>query len=587
MSSSLSSPPPTPHMFTYTSTTSTGGPKTQKLFRVPPLDQTQLISTPDATGIADLVALSVVPANAALCNTIAVTLPPTTFDFREEFSDFLSPIINQGTCGSCWAIASTQALSSRFAIIRNQKVKPLSAAYMLYCTRDTFSTGKDVSYGCTGGSLVDAYWFFNLNGIVSAACLKYDSLGDWDPTSESNTDLRTGTVRTQNAADMTETKTHVSCPMLECPTKEGGDDASEEQPWLFKTAISYIVAGTPSQSGGSEANIRQEIWKNGPVSSGFQVTQDFFTYWKGLLEKTLVGAAQIYVPGKPDDLNNPVMGNHAIQIVGWGDMQGTRFWIIANSWGATTQALHDYGNNGYFMMVRGTNAAAIESNVVGGMPKVHPKVVSALGTPAFLKDREMCSIIRYEINIETLKALDAGKFISLPDVRSEYEFTLPPRSDLQIPHINEFNVCPTDRPAKCWYSGACVVEPNECGITRATGGSVATRSIINSELASSRELQGKYLQHHNARHDIEVPSITRRSRNSKGRSVDGASLLTPITCFPPASLYYTSSTYASPSITSIIVYAVLLCVLLVLVGVMVILIINNKKKTTASTIIIS
>ena len=575
MSSSLSSSQPTPpversandvpsmsHMFTYTSTV---GPKTQKLFRVPPLDQTQLISTPDATGIADQVALSVVPVNASLCNTIAVTPPPTTFDFREEFSDFLSPIINQGTCGSCWAIASTQALSSRFAIIRNQKVKPLSVAYMLYCTRDTFSTGKDISYGCTGGSLVDAYWFFSLNGIVSAACLKYDSLGDWDPTSESNTDLRTGTVRTENAADMTSTKTHVSCPMLECPSKEGGDDddTSEEQPWLFKTAMSYIVAGTASQNGGSEANIRQEIWKNGPVSSGFQVTQDFFTYWKGLLEKTLVGAAQIYVPGKPDDLNNPVMGNHAIQIVGWGDVKGARFWIIANSWGATTHELQDYGNNGYFMMVRGMNAAAIESNVVGGMPKVHPKVVSVLGTPAFLKDREMCSIIRYEINIETLKALDAGKFISLPDVRSEYEFTLPPRSVIQIPHINEFNVCPMDRPAKCKYTGACVVEAKECGITRATQGSVATNSIVNSELATSRELQGKYLLHHNAsRHDKSI--FTSNDSNA---------------CFQLASVY-TSPTLirdASPSNTSIIVYTVLLGVLLVLVGVMVVVIINNKK----------
>ncbi len=75
-----------------------------------------------------------------------------------------------------------------------------------------------------------------------------------------------------------------------------------------------------------------------------------------MLERTLTGTACIYVPGPPDDEENAVMGNHAVQLVGWGQERSVPYWIIANSWGASNTATdesgsQDYGNNGYFMIV--------------------------------------------------------------------------------------------------------------------------------------------------------------------------------------------------------------------------------------------
>lgn len=247
------------------------GAKAPQVFKVPPLDATALISTPAGTGVADQAALAVIPVNQALCNREKTDLrPPASFDFREEFADFTAPIINQGNCGACWAIASTRAFASRYAFFTNQKVEPLSAAYLLYCLRAaTFSRTVDLDYGCYGGTLVNAFWFLLRNGTVRTSCLKYDSLGTWDP---SNADLQLLQV---TDPDTSEKVSSVTCPMVSCPS--GPRQGEPAQPWLYKVASAYIVAGTPTQSGASEENIRREIWQKGPVATGFEVRQDFWT----------------------------------------------------------------------------------------------------------------------------------------------------------------------------------------------------------------------------------------------------------------------------------------------------------------------
>ncbi|VDM78559.1 unnamed protein product [Strongylus vulgaris] len=53
-------------------------------------------------------------------------------------------------------------------------------------------------------------------------------------------------------------------------------------------------------------------------------------------------------------------GAHAIKIIGWGVENGTPYWLIANSWNT------DWGEKGYFRILRGENHCGIEEVVIGG-----------------------------------------------------------------------------------------------------------------------------------------------------------------------------------------------------------------------------
>lgn len=47
--------------------------------------------------------------------------------------------------------------------------------------------------------------------------------------------------------------------------------------------------------------------------------------------------------------------DHAVLAVGWGVENGQKYWRIQNSWGA------DWGEDGFFRMVRDENDSGIES----------------------------------------------------------------------------------------------------------------------------------------------------------------------------------------------------------------------------------
>lgn len=56
------------------------------------------------------------------------------------------------------------------------------------------------------------------------------------------------------------------------------------------------------------------------------------------------------------------LGGHAIKILGWGVEEGTPYWLVANSWNT------DWGNGGFFKILRGQDHCGIESSISAGVP---------------------------------------------------------------------------------------------------------------------------------------------------------------------------------------------------------------------------
>lgn len=62
---------------------------------------------------------------------------PTAFDSRTKWGSCIHPVMNQASCGSCWAFSASSALSDRFCIKTNGATNVvLSSQNMVSC--DTY-----------------------------------------------------------------------------------------------------------------------------------------------------------------------------------------------------------------------------------------------------------------------------------------------------------------------------------------------------------------------------------------------------------------------------------------------------------------
>merc|ERR1711936_889316 len=91
-------------------------------------------------------------------------------------------------------------------------------------------------------------------------------------------------------------------------------------------------------------NMMQELVTNGPMYVAFTVYADFPTYKSGVYTRQ----------------SGSALGGHAVTLVGYGELDGTKYWKIKNSWN------EQWGNGGHFLIKRGTDECGIESSVSAG-----------------------------------------------------------------------------------------------------------------------------------------------------------------------------------------------------------------------------
>ncbi len=94
---------------------------------------------------------------------------PAKFDWRNvNGTNYCSKVLTQqspSVCGSCWAEAATGAISDRFAIATNNKLR-VQIAPQQFLNFDQSITGGS----CNGGDHLQAYAFMHKYGVADDTC---------------------------------------------------------------------------------------------------------------------------------------------------------------------------------------------------------------------------------------------------------------------------------------------------------------------------------------------------------------------------------------------------------------------------------
>jgi cathepsin B len=244
---------------------------------------------------------------------------PDTFDARTQWPECKSigHIRDQASCGSCWAFGAAEAWSDRVCIATSAKINdPMSTEDLLSCC------GYSCGNGCNGGYLSGAWSYIKSTGLVTG--------GDY----QENQFCSSYTIEPcEHHVNGTRPPCHdEKTPSCVKKCNNGAEWSNDKH----KASKINSVTG--------EYRMQSEIMTNGPIEAAFTVYEDFLTYKSGVYSHQ----------------TGSYLGGHAIRVLGWGVEAGAKYWLVANSWNS------DWGNEGYFKILRGSNECSIESQGYAG-----------------------------------------------------------------------------------------------------------------------------------------------------------------------------------------------------------------------------
>lgn len=140
--------------------------------------------------------------------------------------------------------------------------------------------------------------------------------------------------------------------IFEWIVNNGGMETVEDYPYIGKKQAchqdpsKYVLklSGYEIISTQDEDEIKEYLYEKGPLAIG--INGDLLMYYKG---------------GILDDPAKTI--NHAVVLVGYGEENGIKYWIIRNSWGSS------WGEKGYARIARGKGALSINKYVTTGLLK--------------------------------------------------------------------------------------------------------------------------------------------------------------------------------------------------------------------------
>lgn len=282
---------------------------------------------------------------------------PKQFNGVEIWKKYLSPITNQGSCGNCWAHASSSALADRFAILSLGKIKFNPSPYELTVCSNDFQTSdiqkvwKNESElqkmdkrmhdnrSCNGNNLYDTAASLFTDGITDSECFP------------NKFNVNNSTVDIGKIEDPSNLPYCYNVTGIELDTCSDGKTPMRK----YRCKTAYLACKDSDSDDIKEKKIMYDLYKYGPIIVGIMLFPDFVYDYDG---KT------IYTH---PDKSGGELGGHAVRVVGWGEetVNGEliKYWWVANSWGT------DWGMNGYFRMKRGIKECQLEENIMSVIPE--------------------------------------------------------------------------------------------------------------------------------------------------------------------------------------------------------------------------
>jgi len=282
---------------------------------------------------------------------------PKQFNGIEIWKKYLSPITNQGSCGNCWAHASSSALADRFAILSLGKIKFDPSPYELtVCSTDFKSIDIQKVWkneeelqkmdkrmhnerSCNGNNLYDTAASLFTDGVTEVGCFP-------DKFNVNGKSIDIGKIEAPSELPYCYNVTGIELDTC-------SDGKTPMRKYRCKTA--YLACKDRESADIKEKKIMYDLYKYGPMIVGMMLFPDFVYDYDG---------KSIYTH---PDKSGGELGGHAVKLVGWGEEtvngQLIKYWWIANSWGT------DWGINGYFKMKRGITECQLEDNIMSVIPE--------------------------------------------------------------------------------------------------------------------------------------------------------------------------------------------------------------------------
>jgi len=254
---------------------------------------------------------------------------PASFDARTNWPEctVIADIRDQSACGSCWAFGSVDSFQGRACIATGKDVK-YSAEDTAFCS--------DAGNGCQGGNT--AWDWFTYTGVATG--------GDYSEAGSGETCLPYSLVPC--AHHVPASSKYASCISGEYPSPTCTGSCSDSG--YGKTKQADRLKATDAYSVSGVSSIQTELQQHGPLYVSFTVYGDFETYKSGVYQHT----------------SGEYLGGHAVELIGWGTESGSDYWLIKNSWN------EQWGDNGTFKILRGSNECGIEGDVSGGLIGTSP-----------------------------------------------------------------------------------------------------------------------------------------------------------------------------------------------------------------------